>query len=193
MREHTGELVQQLQELLQEQGRVILAIDGTSAALKSTLADYLAGELDGTVIHCDDFFLPMALRSEARYQEPGGNIHYERMKAEVIEPLGCARSHRFNYMRYDCSKGELGERCAVPDVPLRIVEGAYALHPYFGKYYDLGVFLTVDEQMQMWRIEKRNPNPGMFREKWIPLERKYFQVYDIPAKADLILDTTFWM
>lgn len=213
MQEHVRKLVQQLEGLLQKQDRVILAIDGTSAALKSTLAAYLARELKGTVIHCDDFFLPMNLRSEARYQEPGGNIHYERMKTEVMEPLvrstqdkeqdyntthvSCAstvgeKDCTFSYMCYDCAKGTLGERRTVSDVPLRIVEGAYALHPYFGSYYDFSVFLTVEEQIQMGRIEKRNPNPRMFREKWIPLEQKYFEAFGIPDKADMILDTTHW-
>lgn len=189
MREHAGELVQHLRFLLQKQDRVILALDGTSAALKSTLAAYLAEELDGTVIHCDDFFLPMELRSESRYLEPGGNIHYERMKREVIDALGM---DEFDYDCYDCSKKALGERRDIGNVPLRIIEGAYAMHPYFGRYFDYSIFLTVDERVQMKRIEDRNPNLQMFREKWIPLEKKYFEAFDIKKKADCILDTSQW-
>lgn len=211
MREHTESILAQLHKRMAEQEPVILAIDGTSAALKSTLAAYLAQELDGAVVHCDDFFLPMELRSEKRYQEPGGNIHYERMQEEVIEKLARRGSRNsvadgvmgssleegtenggFHYIRYDCSKGALSEKRWVPDKPLIIVEGAYALHPYFGKYYDMSLFLTVDVQVQMKRIEKRNPNPQVFKDRWIPLEQKYFKAFSISGKVDLILDTTAW-
>ena len=44
--------------LLQEKGgRAVIAIDGMAASGKSTLAARLAEELDGCVIHMDDFFL----------------------------------------------------------------------------------------------------------------------------------------
>ncbi len=43
--------------LLQEKGgRAVIAIDGMAASGKSTLAARLAEELDGCVIHMDDFF-----------------------------------------------------------------------------------------------------------------------------------------
>lgn len=46
--------------LLQEKGgRAVIAIDGMAASGKSTLAARLAEELDGCVIHMDDFFLSL--------------------------------------------------------------------------------------------------------------------------------------
>ncbi len=188
MMHNTRDLIKALERRLTEQGQVVLAIDGTSAAGKSTLASYLTEELDGAVIHCDDFFLPNSLRIQGRLQEPGGNIHYERMKTEVTDKL----PDELNYRRYDCKKQDFGELCYVPRKPLMIVEGAYALHPYFGEYYDFSVFLDVDSEVQMERIIKRNPNPGMFRDRWIPLEQIYFQAFSIREKADLVLDTTDW-
>lgn len=190
MIEHINDILAYLKEEMAQKTRVILAIDGTSAALKSTLAECLARELDGAVIHCDDFFLPIELRSQERYEEPGGNIHYERMKEEVIQHL--RQGEGFNYVCYDCGSGMPGDTRHIPDKPLLIVEGAYAMHPFFGAYYDLSLFLTVEPQMQMQRIEKRNPNPQMFRDKWIPLEQKYFEAFDIRSRADMILDTTNW-
>jgi len=64
---------------------LIVAIDGMSSALKTTLSEKLSDMFDGAVIHCDDFFLPLEFRTQERFAEPGGNIHYERMKAEVID------------------------------------------------------------------------------------------------------------
>lgn len=190
MMEGKAELVAAIKEKLKTKTRVVLAIDGTSAALKSTLADYLAKEFDGAVVHCDDFFLPMELRTEGRYGEPGGNVHYERLKEEVINRIGDQEG--FDYRCYECSKGDYGEFVRIEDKQLIVVEGAYSLHPYLGKYYDLSVFLTVDPQVQMARIEKRNPNPQAFRDRWIPLEQAYFAAYHIAEQADKILDTTKW-
>ncbi len=187
---HIQELLRLLNRELETKPRVVLAIDGTSAALKSTLAEYLAKELDGAVVHCDDFFLPTELRTEERYGEPGGNVHYERLKAEIIDYIG--EQKEFNYRRYDCSKGGYGELVRIENKQLIVVEGAYSLHPYLGKYYDLSVFLTVDSKVQMARIEKRNPNPQAFRDRWIPLEQAYFAAYSIAEQADMILDTTKW-
>ncbi len=185
---NTCDLLKELLERLENQQQLVLVIEGTSAAGKSTLAAYLAERLDGAVMHCDDFFLPPLLRTQQRLQEPGGNIHYERMKAEVTDKLPGG----LNYMCYDCKIQDFGGEFYVPEKPLMIVEGAYAMHPYFGPYYDFSVFLDVDSTVQMERITKRNPNPAMFRDKWIPLERAYFQAFSIREKADMVLDTTGW-
>ena len=52
------------------------------------------------IIHMDDFFLPPKLRTEARLNEPGGNVHYERFMEEVVMKL---RSEEcFEYRIFDC-------------------------------------------------------------------------------------------
>jgi uridine kinase len=65
----------------------VIAIDGRAASGKSTLAAALKDVIGGEVIHMDDFFLPKALRTEARMKEAGGNIHYERFAEEVVSRL----------------------------------------------------------------------------------------------------------
>lgn len=76
---------------LSEQGRLILSIDGCCSSGKTTLANRLAADCGGDLIHADDFFLPPALRTQKRLQEPGGNIHYERFYDQIIAPLLSAR------------------------------------------------------------------------------------------------------
>jgi energy-coupling factor transporter ATP-binding protein EcfA2 len=65
-----------------ENRHIVISIDGSSASGKTTLAKNLASLLNGETVHCDDFFLPAELRTEKRLNEAGGNIHYERLKAE---------------------------------------------------------------------------------------------------------------
>ena len=56
--------------------------------------------------------------------------------------------------------------------------------------YDLRVFLTVDPELQLARIKDRNGEEGLknFRERWIPLEEKYFAAYDVQRRCDYALD-----
>ncbi|MDE7100629.1 MAG: (d)CMP kinase, partial [Anaeroplasmataceae bacterium] len=73
--------------MAQEKETFVIVIDGMSASGKSTLALKLANALDANLIHMDDFFLPKELRTLNRYQEAGGNIHYERFKEEVVNHI----------------------------------------------------------------------------------------------------------
>jgi len=82
-------------ELLAEKEHITVAFDGRSAAGKSMAAEYLAKELDGEVIHMDDFFLPPEMRTEQRLGEPGGNVHRERFADEVL--IGLRSGKIFEY------------------------------------------------------------------------------------------------
>lgn len=168
---------------------MVVAIDGMSAALKTTLSEQLADMFDGAVIHCDDFFLPGEMRMPERLKEPGGNIHYERMKAEIIDRLPDNLGY---YRKFDCSRMEYGDKIKVPRKLFYIVEGAYAMHPYFGKYYDLSVFMKVSEEEQIKRLYLRNGNTDMFVSKWIPMEKLYNQCFGIENNSDIVVDTTDW-
>ena len=65
-------------------GRTVIAIDGSCASGKSTLADEIKELFGGTVIQADSFFLPADMRTAERLSEPGGNFHRERFCDEVI-------------------------------------------------------------------------------------------------------------
>ena len=165
----------------------ILAIDGRSASGKTTLARQLAGILEADVVHMDDFFLPPELRTEARYAEPGGNVHYERFLQEVLPHL--REPEPFSYRVFDCSTMQYGGRSEIRSRPWRIVEGAYSLNPKFGDYADLKIFYNIDPEEQIRRIRLRNGERGlrMFRTRWIPLEEKYIVQCGPDRRADLIL------
>lgn len=166
---------------------IVVAIDGRSASGKTTMAQQLASVTGAGVIHVDDFFLPPELRTGERFSQPGGNVHYERFQEEVLPWL--KRGEAFSYQAFDCSRMTLGERKQVPAGGLRIVEGAYALHPLFGDYADFRVFSDVAQEEQVRRILARNGEKayGRFRDEWIPLEETYFRIYGIREKADVIL------
>lgn len=179
-----------LDEALGQADRALCVIDGTCGAGKTTLAGELSAHYGGApVIHMDDFFLPYEMRTPQRLGTPGGNVHHERFLAQVVE--GLKSGEAFAYQRFDCATGELLEkRCEVARV--RIVEGSYSLHPALQQaWQELGavtVFLSVDEEEQLRRIARRAPEKlQAFVDRWIPLEKNYFQAYDIKARAQLTL------
>lgn len=178
--------LQRLEELLVAGKRIIIAIDGNSAAGKTTFARQLAGIYEANVFHMDDFFLPPELRTAERLREPGGNVDYVRFRDQIL--AGLERGGVFQYQAYDCKTDSLQSPVIVEPRLLNIVEGVYSLHPMLEKSYDLSVFLGVEPAEQLQRIFDRN-GPGLygrFVEEWIPLENHYFDELKIREKCDFI-------
>ena len=62
------------------------------------------------------------------------------------------------------------------------------MHPLFEKYYDLSVFLEIPDEIQKKRIINRDPLKAQtFFEKWIPLEKIYFEKLRVKARCDITL------
>lgn len=178
------ELQNRLDTLLKEKDQVIVAIDGSCASGKSTLARRLAEEYDCNLFRVDDFFLRPEQRTEARLMQTGGNVDYERFQEEVLLPL--KKGEPFVYRPFDCSTGRLGQPIRVVPKRINIVEGSYSHHPYFGEPYDLKVFLLVSPEIRAQRILRR-PSflQKRFFEEWIPMEQKYFSQFHIAENSDL--------
>lgn len=176
-----------LERLHQSPDVRVIALDGRAASGKTTKAALLSAVLDAPVIHMDDFFLPPPLRTPERLAQPGGNVHYERFREEVLPRL--ATGEAFSYRVFDCGRMDYAGMREIPAGTLRIVEGSYALHPELGDYADLAIFCTLDAQEQMARIVRRNGErmADMFRTRWIPMEERYFAHFRIREKADLCL------
>lgn len=179
-----------VRRLLTSQERVIVAIDGRCGSGKTTLAALLAKEFDCSVFHMDDFFLPPGLRTPERLAEPGGNVHYERFLAEVIEPLMEGKPVCFR--PYICSEMGFGREICFEKKRLSVVEGSYSLHPCLRGAYDLKVSLTVNPEIQEKRILRRSGPESLidFRNLWIPMEELYFSALDVENCCDLVVDTS---
>lgn len=166
----------------------IIAIDGRCASGKTTMAEMLAKVMDASVIHMDDFFLPMELRTKERLAIPGGNVHYERVRDEVLPKLKAAED--FTYQRFDCSRMTFGEYVKVAGSDCYIVEGAYSCHPALGKYMSLKVFSDVNRAEQLERIRRRDGEKALevFAKRWIPLEEMYIEsLGDIEEGFDVVV------
>lgn len=181
------DITKRIDLLLLEKDQVILAIDGSCTAGKTTLAEMLAQQYDCNVFHMDDFFLRPEQRTPERYAEVGGNVDYERFSSEVLTPLKAGTA--FFYRPFSCQTMALAQPAAITPKRLTIVEGTYSHHPCFAEPYDLTVFLTVKPELQRQRILQR---PAFlhrrFFEEWIPMEHRYFDGFSIAEKSDMVLE-----
>lgn len=185
-----GQVFDKIDKLVLEEKRSIIAIDGMCGSGKSYLADLLASRYDCNVFHMDDYFLPLDMRTDIRLTEPGGNVHYERFKEEILDPLN--KHKDVIYKSYICGMWEYAKPRKVQFGRLNIIEGSYCMHPYLNKAYDLSIFLRIDEKEQLRRISQRGEKNDLqqFIDKWIPTENKYFDYYKIQDLCDIILDTS---
>ncbi len=187
-REVWMEIKHRIEELLgSDRDRILIGIDGRAGSGKTTLARKLAGVFDCNVFQMDDFFLQGYQRTEERAKEVGGNVDYERFQKEILLPL--KKKEAVWYQPFSCQNMELQEKVEMPFRRLNVIEGSYAQHPYFADPYDLKIFVDIDPDLQLRRIEKRNGAEKLeqFRDLWIPKEEAYFAKHQIAAHADLIV------
>ena len=181
-------LFDRIDELKQQKTCVIVAIDGNSAAGKSSTAALLKSAYSCNVFSMDDFFLRPGQRTPERLSELGGNIDYERFLDEIIQPLKSGEP--FTYRPYNCQIGELAAPVSVVPNHLNVIEGVYSLHPHFIGAYDIKVFLRLDESEQRHRLLERNAALyDRFVNEWIPMENRYFEHFKIADKCDFVFDT----
>lgn len=181
-------LSRELEQLRNKGERALVAIDGRCASGKSSLAACLERRLGLPVIHMDDFFLRRSQRTRERLAKPGENIDHERFLEEVLSPLWEGRPAV--YRPYSCRTGELGEERTVEPAPVVLVEGSYSCHPALWDRYTRRVFLTVEPEEQLRRIQERDGAARLkdFREQWIPLEERYFSAFQIEDRCDYQLE-----
>lgn len=158
---------------------VIVAIDGTCGSGKSTLGKALSDKYSCNLFHMDDFFLRPEQRTRERYEEPGGNVDYERFREEVLSHL--ADKSGFSYRPFRCRIMDFGEPVRVEARRLNIIEGVYSCHPYFGDIYQARFFLEAPPEVQRERLLARNGTERYqrFVREWIPMENRYFETFGI--------------
>ena len=170
----------------EKENQLILAIEGSCTAGKTTLAAQLQKIYDCNVFHMDEFFLRPEQRTAERYAQPGGNVDYERFREAVLLPLKAGLE--FSYRPFDCKTFTLSPPVRVSAKRLNIIEGSYSMHPYFDDPYDLKILLTVAPDVQHQRILQRPAHlHEPFFTKWIPMENRYLETFRIAEKADIIL------
>lgn len=168
--------------------RVIIAIDGPCASGKSTFTLDLCKRLDCNVFYMDDYFLPQSMKTKARLATIGGNVHYERILNELFRNI---TKETIIHQKFNCLTEELEEKVTTKLKEIVIVEGSYSLHKKLQRFYDLKILLTIEDDVQIDRLRKRNERLlPRFINEWIPLEKKYFCHEHLEEIVDFVIDTS---
>jgi uridine kinase len=168
---------------------LLVAIDGQSAAGKSTLARFIEEQLpDVTIVHADDFYRVMDEQERAALDAEGGYNHYydwERLQQQVLEPLTQTQSAQ--YQRYNWVENMLGEWVEVLSQGIVVVEGVYTLRPELRHYYDVKIYVATNDTVRMERQAQRS-DPWLWVERWDAAELWYLQHHTPALVADFVIE-----
>lgn len=176
-------LIKIINDKLNEKDKIIIGIDGKCCSGKTTLANYLKNNLDCTVFHIDDYFIPLNLdKSKFEY-----NFDYFSFKNEILDNLN---KSEIEFYKFNCSTQSF-EKVKTNVKNIIIIEGSYSLNKYFFECYDIKIYLNICDDIQLSRLKKRNPNLlDKFVNIWIPQENNYYN-NELSLKNNIdIIDST---
>lgn len=185
-------------------GPVVVAIDGRSAAGKSTLASAVAAELgsgpdaiDVAVIEGDDFYAggtPSAWDRRSAAEKADHVIDRGRLRSvlEALRDWGVATWHPFDW---DAEGWDLDpppfadEPITVEAATVVLVEGAYTAHPDLDGLVDLRVLLELADEVRRGRLVARegDDHDPVWDARWSEAEDHYFGTVMPPTRFDLVL------
>lgn len=158
----------------------IVAIDGYGGSGKSELANRLVrGLRKAAVVRTDDFAQPTVLGWE-----------WDRMRAQVLQPLVSDRPAR--YQRYDWDIDKLAEWHDIPVGGTLIVEGVSSMRDELGRYWDFAIWLECPYDIRLRRGVERDGEArrSQWTAVWMPEEDEYFHAQRPDQKADLVIDSS---
>jgi len=119
-----------IDQRLEEKKRVIVPLMAPAVRGKTTLAVQAPECVQLPSHRYDHFFLQPWQRTEERLARTGGNVDYERVLEQVINPLREGRP--FQYQIYDCQADSMSLSEEIPVQALTVVEGKLQSPSRFG-------------------------------------------------------------
>jgi uridine kinase len=186
---------------------VRVAVDGSDAAGKTTLADELGAELlsrGRAVIRAsvDGFHLPRAVRYRQGEESPQG--YYEdsfdlpALRRALLEPLGPGGDRRYRVAVFDHrADAPVGTVAAVaPDDAVLVLDGVFLQRPELLASWDLRIFVAARFEQAFRRALSRDvPSLGSseaverrYRVRYVPGQQRYFAAVRPREIADLVVD-----
>jgi uridine kinase len=171
---------------------VMVAIDGHSAAGKSTFAQRLAESVGAAIVNGDDFYRVMEPGDRTRLgPAQGADLYYdwERMRDQALRPLHEGRAAR--YRPYDWEHNTLMSRTiSITPQPVVIAEGLFVARPELDSINDLTVLVVTDPQLRRRRQVDRADASQAWLERWDAAERWYYAHIRPPETFDVVIDGT---
>lgn len=173
-----------------ESSPLLIAVDGHSAAGKSTFARQLVQTLDAALVPGDDFY--QLMEPEERFQlgpAEGAERYYdwERMRDQVLKPLHEGRAAR--YRPYDWERDTLESReITITPRPMVVAKGLFVSRPEFDSLNSLTVLVVADPDVRRQRQLDRADASAAWLRRWDAAERWYFDRVRPPEHFDVIVN-----
>jgi uridine kinase len=184
-----------------------VAIDGVDAAGKTSLADDLAGPLQGQgypVIRAslDSFHHPQAVRHRRGAASPEGyyydSFDYPAVKSLLLDPLGPGGSLRYQTALFD-GRSEVALSSPVRTAGLHSVllfDGVFLFRPELEAGWDLRIWVEVTFEVALSRAIQRDAAlfggaaavRERYQQRYIPGQRLYLAQCRPREQAHLIVD-----
>jgi uridine kinase len=159
----------------------IVAIDGPGCAGKSSLARWLAGELDAPIVHTDDF---------ASWENPVD--WWPELIARALEPLAAGQPARYVPTSWG---GEERAPVLISPAVFVILEGVTASREAFRPYLAYSVWIETPREVRLQRgLERDGEQARAQWEQWMEAEDRYVERERPAEHADSVLpgDEELW-
>ena len=169
-------LAARLRELGPSCGTVrVVAVDGPSAAGKTTFTAALSTALDGApVVHSDDFPVPW---------DGDPLAWWPPLTALVLDPLRAGRAGRFR--RYDWRKAAYAEEIEIPVAPVVVIEGVGAARAEAPVAFR--IWVEAPPAVRRRRAAERGDDLAVW-DHWAEIEAKLFAAGRTRDRVDLVID-----
>jgi uridine kinase len=171
---------------------VLVAIDGHSAAGKSTLAAQVGTQVGAAVIDGDDFYAggPAALWDAMSAAEKADHCIDWRRQRPVLETLARGGTATWHPYDWEADEGRLiSEVTVCPPASVVILEGVYSARPELADLFHLRVLYDAAADLRRQRWAKREGEGYLddWARRWSEAEDWYFTHVMTPDRFDLIL------
>lgn len=177
---------------LGEQHPLLVAIDGHSAAGKSTLAAEVASQIEAAVIDGDDFYAggTAALWDGMSPAEKAHHCIDWRRQRPLLEMLKAGETVSWHPYDWDVHDGRLAPRPRVcAPAPVIILEGVYSARPELADLMDLRVLYEAPPALrrQRWKAREGEGYFDDWTRRWSDAEDWYFNHVMPSHRFDLVL------
>lgn len=170
----------------------VVAVDGHSAAGKSTFASTLADRIGAVIVRGDDFYRVLDHdRRAALAAAQGVDLYYDwqRLRDQALRPLKAGTPACFR--PYDWDSNSLADHeISIGPAESVVVEGLFVGRPELAEFVDVTVLVTSSPKARRWRQAERADATSEWLELWDAAETWYFDHVRPPTAFDVVIDQT---
>ena len=166
---------------------IIIGIDGLGGSGKSTYAQELKGQIESSILfHLDDFIHPKEIRYNNDYEEwycyYQLQWRYDYLIHKLLNPLKNGLDVCESIEIYDKKTDSyIIREIRIPAGTTVIIEGVFLQRPELERYFNLVIYIDVNEEKRLDRVLNRDTYIGNREEIVHKYEHRYF-----PAEAEYV-------